>query len=180
MLRCSPSKQPRASVAQGIEQRFPVPCRAFDEDLDRVRNATEEELGTIDGVGPVMAQAFALWFADEKNRLTVDDLLTQIHIEKTVQPSLQGAQDADEEPSLIAGRTFVVTGAVNHYKSRRELAADIEAAGGKVTGSVSKKTDYLINNDAASSSSKNVTAKKLGIPIITEEEFLRMLNRKED
>ena len=154
--------------------------RAFDEDLDRVRNATEEELGTIDGVGPVMAQAFALWFADEKNRLTVDDLLTQIHIEKTVQPSLQGAQDADEGPSLIAGRTFVVTGAVNHYKSRRELAADIEAAGGKVTGSVSKKTDYLINNDAASSSSKNVTAKKLGIPIITEEEFLRMLNRKED
>lgn len=154
-----------------------VISRAFDEDPDRVRNASEEELSGIDGVGAVMAKAFADWFREEKNREALDDLLTQITIVKTMPAP---AEDGGEEAaSQIAGKTFVVTGAVHHYKSRRELTADIEAAGGKVTGSVSKKTDYLINNDASSSSGKNVNAKKLGIPIITEDEFIAMLGGKE-
>jgi len=126
-----------------------------------------------------MAQAFAKWFEDENSRCELDELLKEITIEKTLQPSAVAGENETGTENPIAGKTFVVTGAVNHYKSRRELSADIEAAGGKVTGSVSKKTDYLINNDAASSSNKNVTARKLGIPIITEEEFLNMLNRKD-
>lgn len=153
--------------------------RAFDEDIDRIRSAGEEELSRVEGVGPVMAQAFAQWFREEANEAALEDLLGEITIGRTVQPSVEEGETSTAGENLIAGKTFVVTGAVNHYKSRRELSADIEAAGGKVTGSVSKKTDYLINNDAASSSSKNVAAKKLGIPIITEEEFLNMLNRKD-
>lgn len=153
--------------------------RAFDEDIDRIRSASEEELSRVEGVGPVMAQAFTKWFADEGSRCELDELLKEITIEKTLQPSAVAGENESGTENPIAGKTFVVTGAVNHYKSRRELSADIEAAGGKVTGSVSKKTDYLINNDAASSSNKNVTARKLGIPIITEEEFLNMLNRKD-
>ena len=149
--------------------------RAFDEDIDRVREASEEELSLIEGVGPVMAGAFANWFRDEKNRSAVDDLLTEITIRKTARPQPANGTEAEEGGNKIAGKTFVVTGAVNHYKSRRELAAAIEEVGGKVTGSVSKKTDYLINNDAASSSTKNMTARKLGIPVITEEEFMAML-----
>ena len=149
--------------------------RAFDEDIDRVREASEEELSLIEGVGPVMAGAFANWFRDEKNRSAVDDLLTEITIRKTAHPQPAEGTEAEEGENKIAGKTFVVTGAVNHYKSRRELAAAIEEVGGKVTGSVSKKTDYLINNDAASSSTKNMTARKLGIPVITEEEFMAML-----
>ena len=153
--------------------------RAFDEDLDRIRTASAEEMSQVEGVGPVMAEAITQWFEDEGNRNALDDLLKQVTIEKTVQPASSEGEGVTSSENLIAGKTFVVTGAVSHYKSRRELSADIEAAGGKVTGSVSKKTDYLINNDAASSSNKNVTARKLGIPIITEEEFLNMLNRKD-
>ena len=153
--------------------------RAFDEDIDRIRTASAEEMSQVEGVGPVMAEAITQWFEDEGNRNALDDLLKQVTIEKTVQPASSEGEDETSSENLIAGKTFVVTGAVSHYKSRRELSADIEAAGGKVTGSVSKKTDYLINNDAASSSNKNVTARKLGIPIITEEEFLNMLNRKD-
>ena len=147
---------------------------AFQEDMDRVRNASGEELSRVEGVGPVMAGAFAEWFADERNSAAVDDLMKEIVIEKTEAPVLPGSAEASGSP--VAGRTFVVTGAVYHYKSRRELQADIEKAGGKVTGSVSKKTDYLINNDAASSSRKNMTARELGIPILTEDEFLEMLH----
>ena len=153
--------------------------RAFDEDIDRIRTASAEEMSQVEGVGPVMAEAITKWFEDEGSRNALDDLLKQITIEKTVQMASSEGEGETSSQNLIAGKTFVVTGAVSHYKSRRELSADIEAAGGKVTGSVSKKTDYLINNDAASSSNKNVTARKLGIPIITEEEFLNMLNRKD-
>ena len=153
--------------------------RAFDENIDRIRTASAEEMSQVEGVGPVMAEAITKWFEDEGSRNALDDLLKQITIEKTMQMASSEREGETSSQNLIAGKTFVVTGAVSHYKSRRELSADIEAAGGKVTGSVSKKTDYLINNDAASSSNKNVTARKLGIPIITEEEFLNMLNRKD-
>ena len=147
---------------------------AFHEDMGLVRGASEEDLSGVEGVGPVMAKAFADWFADEKNSAAVDDLLREITIGKTA--AADSSETGDAAASPVAGKTFVVTGAVYHYKSRRELQADIEKAGGKVTGSVSKKTDYLINNDAASSSKKNVTARELGIPILTEDEFLEMLH----
>ena len=147
---------------------------AFHEDMGLVRSASREDLSGVEGVGPVMAKAFADWFADEKNSAAVDDLLREITIGKTAAEDSSETGDAAASP--VAGKTFVVTGAVYHYKSRRELQADIEKAGGKVTGSVSKKTDYLINNDAASSSKKNVTARELGIPILTEDEFQEMLH----
>ena len=83
----------------------------------------------------------------------------------------------DEIPNILQGKTFVVTGSVNHYKNRDELKADIVAHGGAVVGSVSSKTDYLINNDINSTSSKNQKAKSLGIPIISEEEFLSMISK---
>ena len=133
--------------------------RAFDENIDRIRTASAEEMSQVEGVGPVMAEAITKWFEDEGSRNALDDLLKQITIEKTMQMASSEREGETSSQNLIAGKTFVVTGAVSHYKSRRELSADIEAAGGKVTGSVSKKTDYLINNDAASSSNKNGTRK---------------------
>ncbi len=146
--------------------------RAVDEDLDRLRSADVEELTRIEGVGPVMAVAISDWFRMPKNAAALDDLLGEITI-------IQSAPDTDTqgrpEESPVYGKTFVVTGAVHHFKNRRELAQEIEAHGGKVTGSVSKKTDYLINNDASSSSGKNKSAKALGIPILTEEELLDLL-----
>ena len=87
----------------------------------------------------------------------------------------EGSEEGGDEDHPVRGKVFVVTGSVEHFQNRRQLQERIEAEGGKVTGSVSSKTDYLINNDAASNSTKNRTAKKLGIPILTEEEFLKML-----
>ena len=81
-----------------------------------------------------------------------------------------------ESAQSLLDKTFVITGTVEHFTNRKELKEKIESLGGKVTGSVSKKTDYLINNDTMSSSSKNKKAKELGIPVITEEEFLSMIN----
>ncbi len=166
---------PRVLFALGIPNvgvaNAKVISRAFEDDIGRLRKAGEEEISEVEGVGPVMAGACVQWFSNEKNVALLDDLLSEITIEKSA-PSGTGA---NEETGGIAGKTFVVTGTVNHFRSRRELQARIEEAGGKVTGSVSKKTDYLINNDASSTSGKNMTAKKLGIPIITEEEFLVLL-----
>lgn len=152
-----------------------VISRFFDGDIDRVRHAAEEEFGRIDGVGPVMAKACAQWFASEKNASALDDLLKEIRIEKLSSAMPEGSEEGGDEDHPVRGKVFVVTGSVEHFQNRRQLQERIEAEGGKVTGSVSSKTDYLINNDAASNSTKNRTAKKLGIPILTEEEFLKML-----
>ena len=113
-----------------------------------------------------MAAGFAAFFAEEKNRRIVRDLLRQLELDESFEET--GAR-------RLEGKTFVITGSLNHYENREALKAAIEAEGGKAAGSVSKKTDYLINNDAASASSKNKKAKELGIPILTEEEFLELL-----
>lgn len=143
-------------------------CRAFSYDLDKIRNSSAEELAEIDGIGEVIGKAFSDYFRDEENREHLDHLLAELEIEV---PQVQEG----EQP--FAGRNFVITGSVNHFANRDEVKALIEEKGGKVTGSVTSKTDYLINNDAASNSSKNRKAKELGIPIITEEEFLQMLQQ---
>lgn len=118
----------------------------------------------IDGIGPEKSGSALLWYENDKNRLSLEALLKEVTIEKTA-----GKPDAGGK---CAGLTFVITGEVHHYKNRDEFKAYVEASGGKVTGSVTSKTSYLVNNDTASASSKNRKAKELGIPIISEEEFL--------
>ncbi len=138
-------------------------CNALGNDLEHIRHATVEELTAIDGVGDVIARSFADYFASPEHNKTVDDLLQEITLE-TVQTDSQ-AQD-------LSGLVFVITGSLEHFENRSALKETIENAGGKVTGSVTKKTSYLINNDIASTSSKNKKAKELGVPIITEEQAL--------
>ncbi len=118
----------------------------------------------IDGIGPEKSGSALLWYENEKNRSSLKELLKEVTIEKVdLKPDKEGK---------CAGLTFVITGDVHHYKNRDGFKAYVEAGGGKVTGSVTSKTDYLVNNDAQSSSSKNRKAKELGIPIITEDEFV--------
>jgi len=147
-----------------------VICRFFEEDLERVMNATVEELVAVEGIGEVIAEAFAEYFATEKNRMEAEELLSFVTIERPV-ATLESA---------IAGKTFVITGKVFEFDGRSALKAFIEERGGKVAGSVSAKTDYLINNDSTSQSSKNKTARELNVPVITEEEFLQMVGGKEE
>ena len=142
-------------------------CREFKFDFENMRHAGEEELVAVDGIGGVLAQAWMDYFASERNNLVVDHLLAELDIEKE-QPEETGE-------AVFAGMNFVVTGSVEHFANRKELQELIESKGGKVAGSVTAKTAYLINNDTASNSSKNKKAKELGVPIISEEEFLRML-----
>jgi DNA ligase (NAD+) len=139
--------------------------KAFDGDMERIRHATVSELTEINGIGDVMAQAYVDYFAREDNQQQLDHILAEVQLEKP----------ENTTEATLEGKTFVVTGSVFQFKNRNELKAYIEERGGKVAGSVSKNTDYLINNDNMSSSSKNKTAKELGIPIITEEEFLAMV-----
>ena len=136
----------------------------FENDPLRVMNAAEEELTAIDGVGAVIAAAYREWWDAGKNKNAYLELLEILEFEK---PAAVPAQD-----SPINGKTFVITGSLNHYENRNALKEVIENAGGKVAGSVSKKTDYLINNDVTSNSSKNKTAKELGIPILSEDDFI--------
>ena len=142
-------------------------CREFKYDFDKMRHAGEEELVAVDGIGGVLAQAWMDYFALGRNNQMVDRLLAELNIEKE-QPETAGE-------AVFEGMNFVITGSVEHFANRKELQELIESKGGKVTGSVTAKTAYLINNDAASNSSKNKKAKELGVPIISEEEFLRML-----
>lgn len=144
-------------------------CKHFENNLEAMMNAKITELTAIDGVGPVIAEEFAAYFALEANRNMVKTLANQ-ELRIKVEQMLPVSSD-----SQIAGKTFVITGDVHHFKNRKELQAKIEELGGKVTGSVSKNTDYLINNDSESSSSKNKKAKELGIPILTEEAFLVLI-----
>ncbi len=141
-------------------------CREFDYDLDRIRHATVEELTGIDGIGEVIGQSLVRYFGDEKNNRKVDHLMKHLLLEKP-------EESADRQK--LAGLTFVITVSLEHFSNRSEMKNQIEALGGKVTGSVTRKTSYLINNDTASSSSKNRKAAELGIPVISEEEFLNML-----
>ncbi len=138
-------------------------CRHFDYDLETMRAATEEEVAQIEGVGEVIAGTFCSYFRDTMKVSALDELLTELRLEKP-----ETGADADK----LKGKTFVVTGSVNHFNGRSELKEIIENMGGKVAGSVSAKTECLINNDTASTSSKNKKAKELSIPILSEEEFM--------
>ena len=142
-------------------------CRALGNDPERVMNATAEELSEISGVGEVIAGTYVQYFADEEHREIFRRLLSEVEIPKEEEP--EGGQD-------LSGVNFVITGSVGHFANRGEVKEEIERRGGKVTGSVTSKTNYLINNDVNSTSSKNRKARELGIPIISEEEFLKMLN----
>lgn len=145
-------------------------ARACDDDWEAVKNISYDELTAIDGIGSIMAEGYREFFNDEKKRKRADDIFGELIIEKREVPS--------EINNDIAGKTFVITGSLVHFENRNELKEVIENAGGKVSGSVSKKTDYLINNDITSNSSKNKTAKELEVPIITEEDFLRDILKK--
>ena len=140
----------------------------FGYDIGALRKASVEELSSIDKIGGVLANSIVDYFADRENNEKLDRLLAELQIEVP-----QVTAD-DGEKSEIYGKTFVVTGSVHQFANRDELKALIESKGGKVTGSVTGKTDYLINNDITSMSGKNKKAKELGIPIIDEETFLKI------
>ena len=144
-------------------------CKALGNNLDRIRNATKEELLQIEGVGEIIADTFLEYFHSSHNNEMLDHLLNEVHIE---------VEELNNKEQLLEGKTFVITGSVNHFNNRNEVKALIEELGGKVTGSVTKNTDYLINNDSLSGSSKNKKAKELGVTIITEDEFLQLLKNK--
>ena len=143
-------------------------CKEFQNNADEIMNATPERLNQIDGVGEVIAGTFVEYFSVEKHRKEFQNLLRELTIPK---------ESAEEGKQIFDGIQFVITGSVNHFANRNEVKEVIESKGGKVTGSVTSKTNYLINNDTASTSSKNKKAKELGIPIISEEEFLEMLRK---
>lgn len=144
-----------------------VICRYFDNDLNKIRHASMEEISAIDGIGPVIARNMADYFAKEDNNRKLDHLLSHLIIQKEEQTGEQ----------IFTGLNFVITGSVEHFSNRSEVKTLIESLGGKVTGSVTGKTNYLINNDTTSGSSKNKKAKELGIPIISEEDFLKMISK---
>ncbi len=137
----------------------------FHGDLDALRAADEEALTAIDGIGSVTAADIAAYFADPEKAAALDDLLSELTIEKAV-------EGPSEQP--LSGLTFVITGAVHEFRNRDELRAFIEERGGKAAGSVSKNTSYLINNDVSSTSGKNKKAKELGVKIISEDDFLKL------
>lgn len=145
-----------------------VICRYFDYDLEHIRHAEEGEISAIDGIGPVIAKNLAAYFTKEENNRKLDHLLSHLRIQKEEQSGEQ----------LFAGMNFVVTGSVERFANRGEVKTFVESLGGKVTGSVTSKTNYLINNDKASNSSKNKKAKELGIPILSEADFLKLAGRE--
>ncbi len=144
-----------------------VLCKAFNNDFEKIKSATREEFAEIDGIGEVLADGIVSYFSDEKKAQNALELYDQLHIEKPEQ---------NDNEQIFAGMTFVITGNVYHYANRNEVKEVIEQRGGKVAGSVSSKTNYLINNDVTSTSGKNKKAKELGIPIISEDDFIAMLS----
>lgn len=140
-------------------------CRAFGFDIEKITHASVEELSEIDGVGAVIAKAFVDYFADENHRDIFGQLLSELQIEN---------EEMNQDEQIFTGVNFVITGSVTHFSNRSEVKDVIEAKGGKVTGSVTSKTNYLINNDVNSTSSKNKKARDLGVAIISEEDFLKL------
>ncbi|MDR2182931.1 MAG: NAD-dependent DNA ligase LigA [Clostridiales bacterium] len=140
-------------------------CRHFDHNLDAIRHAPAEDFADIEGFGDIIAQSLHNYFRNEDNTAILDAALPFLSFikEETL------TADAD---SPIFGKTFVITGDLVRYKNRKELQNLIEARGGKVSASVSAKTDYLINNNVLSASAKNKKARELGVAIITEEDFI--------
>lgn len=141
-------------------------CKALENNPQKLPDATVEELGEIPGVGEVIAQSYVAYFAQEKHRKLYINLLHEVEIPQ---------ETGEEETQILEGKNFVITGSVHYFANRAEVKELIEKKGGKVTGSVTSKTDYLINNDVESTSSKNKKARELGIPILSEEAFLKMI-----
>ena len=144
-----------------------VICKEFHYDIEKLMNLTEEDLNKISGIGPVIAKAYVEYFANEKHVEELKKLLEELEIPQ---------EEMNTDAQIFENMVFVITGSVEHFANRNEVKDIIESKGGKVTGSVTSKTNYLINNDVTSTSSKNKKAKELGIPIITEEKFIEMLN----
>lgn len=166
--KASHTTLPRLIYSLGISNvgiaNAKVICKEFQYDLDKIIHATPEEISSIEGIGPVIAGTFTEYFADEENIAKLEHLLSHLTFEEM---RIESAQS-------LEGKQFVITGSVEHFENRTQLKEYIEERGGKVTGSVTSKTDYLINNDTTSSSSKNKKAKDLGIPILSEEDFLKL------
>lgn len=166
--KASHTTLPRLIYSLGISNvgiaNAKVICKEFQYDLDKIIHATPEEISSIEGIGPVIAGTFTEYFADEENIAKLEHLLSHLAFEEMRTESAQS----------LEGKQFVITGSVEHFANRAQLKEYIEERGGKVTGSVTSKTDYLINNDTTSSSSKNKKAKDLGIPILSEEDFLKL------
>lgn len=139
-------------------------CRHFDNDIEQVVHAGQEEIVGIDGIGEVIAESLTDYFGDEENVRCFYDLLKEVEL----------LQENISSDGKLNGLVFVITGNVEHFANRNELKAYIEQNGGKTTGSVTSKTNYLINNDVHSASSKNKKAQELGVKIISEEEFLKL------
>lgn len=158
---------PRLLYGLGIENvgvaNAKMLCRHFQYDLQALREASEEELAEIDGVGGVIAGTIYAYFHEKKAMEQLENLLRELEIE---------AEAAQETEQTLAGMSFVITGSLAHFENRNAMKEEIEKRGGKVTGSVTGKTACLINNDTASSSSKNRKAKELEIPILSEEAFM--------
>ena len=140
-------------------------AKHFEDDFDKLMSANAEELKAIDEIGPVLAKSIEDYFKDKKNKKIVDDLLKEVKIKKTKKSG----------NLKLSGMTFVITGSLNNYENRDALVKVIEDNGGKSASSVSKNTTYLINNDTTSNSTKNKKAKELNIPIISEEDFEKLL-----
>ena len=159
---------PRLVYALGIANigvaNAKVLCKEFDYDLQKLMRADEETISQIEGIGSVIAKSVTDYFKNEENQRKLEHLLTYLTFEEM----------KIETGNPLSGKQFVITGSVNQFENRSAMKEFIEKRGGKVTGSVSKKTDYLINNDTESSSSKNKKAKELGILILSEEDFLKL------
>src|SRR5690606_26919749 len=137
--------------------------KKYNDEWDKIKNLSYEELVEIPGIGNVMANNYVSFFSNEKNKIIVDDLLKEVVIEKS---------EENDTEQILDNMIFVITGSVERFKNRDELKEKIEERGGKVTNSVTSKTNYLINNDNLSNSSKNKKAKELNIKIITENQFV--------
>ena len=145
-------------------------CKKLGNDPERILSVTRDEMMQIEGIGSVIAESFVSYFEDENNRAEFEELLKELEFEDDAAAAGQGG-------NALEGLTFVITGSVEHFENRNQLKDYIESLGGKTTGSVTGNTDYLINNDSMSASSKNKNAAKLGVPVITEEEFLKLAQK---
>lgn len=170
--RAKKTELPRVLYALGIPSigvaNAKMICKELGYDMEKIRHVSEEELAAIDGIGPVIAKSFVDYFKKEGRQEKLDHLLSHLEL---------GEAPNQKEEQIFHGMNFVITGSVEHFSNRKEVKEEIEKRGGKVTGSVTSKTNYLINNDTQSSSSKNKKAKELGIPIISEETFIQMMEK---
>ena len=170
--RAKETTLPRVIYSLGIANiglaNAKVICRYFNNDLEKIRHASLEEISEIDTIGPVIAGNLVSYFQDEENNRRLDHLMSFLHIQ----------DEGSKQEQIFAGMNFVITGSLVHFGNRSEAKELIESLGGKVKGSVTKKTNYLINNDIQSSSSKNKKARELGIPILSEEDFLNLVGKQ--